>query len=214
MDCFRPFDNFEYLQLTTYAFVILHCHYTQHTESGISTLVTTILKGSLLVLSLVVSLASPLYAATTGEIKTGSQLREADLLSFDGMINKLSDYKGKPLIINVWASWCGPCRDEMPSLDYLARHYGSDRLNIIGVSTDDNVIAAYNFIVKSKVSFKNYIDRNLMLENMLGANRIPLTILIDSNGVVLQKIRGSRDWSDPAIIKHLDKVFKSAQHTK
>ena len=130
-------------------------------------------------------------ASTPGEVMVGSYLREATLHGFDGKINKLSEYKGKPLIINVWASWCGPCRAEMGSLEQLARQHNGKEFNLIGISTDDNRLAAKDFIKQSGITFDSFLDRELLLENMLGANTIPLTILVDANGRVLKKFRGA-----------------------
>lgn len=112
-------------------------------------------------------------------------MRELKLQGFDGKTKKFSDFRGKPLIINVWASWCGPCRSEMGSLERLARRYGGKQFNVIGISTDDDGYAAAAFIKRSKVSFENFLDSNVLLENMLGANTIPLTILVDAHGRVL-----------------------------
>lgn len=64
------------------------------------------------------------FAGTPGEIPVGDQLPEASLNNLAGGTAKLSAFRGKPLLINVWASWCGPCREEMGSLDRLARRYG------------------------------------------------------------------------------------------
>ena len=153
-------------------------------------------------------LSSSAFSDTPGEVKTGSYLREAVLFGFDGKMKKFSDFKGKPLIINVWASWCAPCRAEMGSLERLAKQYNGKEFNIIGVSTDDDNRAAAAFIKQSGVTFKNFHDRKLLLENMLGANRIPLTILVDANGRVLQKVHGAREWDDPKIIDTIKAVFQ------
>ena len=74
---------------------------------------------------LVLLLAAPAWAATPGEVEVGELLREAPLYGFAGDFRKLSELRGKPLLINVWASWCGPCRAEMGSLERLSRRYGS-----------------------------------------------------------------------------------------
>lgn len=133
-------------------------------------------------------------AATPGEVPVGAVLREAPLYGLTLDYRKLSDFRGKPLVINVWASWCGPCRDEMGSLDRLARRHNGRQFNIIGISTDDHADKAQRFVVSTGVSFDNYLDKNLLLENMLGANRIPLTILVDARGKVLKKVYGAREW--------------------
>jgi thiol-disulfide isomerase/thioredoxin len=153
------------------------------------------------------ALASQAFSGTPGEVKVGGYLRETPLHGFDGKIKSFSDYKGKPLVINVWASWCGPCRAEMGSLERLARRFNGKAFNVIGVSTDDSQYAAKAFIEQAGVTFDNFLDRRLLLENMLGANTIPLTILVGTDGQVLTKVRGSREWDSQQNIDAIKKIF-------
>jgi thiol-disulfide isomerase/thioredoxin len=147
------------------------------------------------------------FAATPGEVDVGGYLREATLQGLIGKSKKFSDYKGKPLIINVWASWCGPCRAEMGSLQRLAQRYNGKQFNVIGISVDDDGNAAVAFIKSAKVTFENYLDSKVFLENMLGANSIPLTILVDASGRVLEKARGAYDWDSPESVDAIGQVF-------
>ena len=146
-------------------------------------------------------------AKMPGEVDVGGFLREVPLYGFAGDYRKLSELRGKPLIINVWASWCGPCRAEMGSLERLSRRYGGKQFHIIGISTDDHANAAAAFLAQSRVTFDNYHDRNLLLESMLGANTIPLTVLVDAQGRVLKKIRGSRQWDSRESLELIAKTF-------
>jgi thiol-disulfide isomerase/thioredoxin len=166
------------------------------------------MKASILILILASALSLPGYAATPGEIEVGGYLREATLQGLFGKTKRFSDYKGKPLLINVWASWCGPCRAEMGSLQRLARRYNGKQFNVIGISTDDDGQAAARFIRESKVTFENYLDSHVFLENMLGANTIPLTILVDEHGRVLEKARGAYEWDSPEIVEIIGKIFQ------
>ena len=125
----------------------------------------------------------------------------------NGKNKKLSDFKGKPLIINVWASWCGPCRAEMASLERLVKRYNGKEFNVIGISTDDYHNKAKAFIKQTGITFENFLDSKLILENMLGAKTIPLTILVDDQGRVLEKVRGTREWDEPKIIDAIGGVF-------
>jgi thiol-disulfide isomerase/thioredoxin len=152
-------------------------------------------------------LATSAWADTPGEVKVGAQLRDTPLHSFTGKDKKFSDYRGKPLIINVWASWCGPCRSEMPSLQRLSQRYGGKQFNVIGISTDDDREAAAAFIKHSKIAFENFLDRHLVLENMLGADSIPLTLLVDANGRVLEKVHGAYEWDSPEIVDAIAETF-------
>ena len=151
--------------------------------------------------------ATPVFAKTPGEVEVGGSLREAQMNGLTTHPKKLSDYRGKPLIINVWASWCGPCRHEMGSLDRLSRRYGGKQFNVIGISTDDSMEAAYVFLENSNTSFDNFIDKKLLLENMLGADRLPLTLLIDAQGKVLGKYYGAKEWDGPEAKALIGKMF-------
>jgi len=147
-------------------------------------------------------------AGTPGEVEIGGYLRVATLDGLNGKTKKFSDFKGKPLIINVWASWCGPCRAEMGSLERLAQRYNGKEFNVIGISTDDYRNKAELFLKQTGTTFENFLDNKLLLENMLGANTIPLTILVDADGLVLKKVRGSREWDSPKIIEAIAQVFQ------
>jgi thiol-disulfide isomerase/thioredoxin len=144
----------------------------------------------------------------TRELNAGDYLREASLDGLQGEKKMLSDFKGKPLLINVWASWCGPCQGEMGSLENLSRRYNGKQFNIIGISTDDYRDKAQSLIRKSGITFANYLDNKLMLEKMLGAKTIPLTILVDESGRILQKVNGARAWDSPEMVAMLAKAFQ------
>jgi thiol-disulfide isomerase/thioredoxin len=163
-----------------------------------------------IVLSLLLSLAvsgTVANAKTPGEVEIGGTLREAQMQGLAGPSGKLSEFRGKPLVINVWASWCGPCREEMGSLERLSRRYGGKQFNIIGVSTDDYVDRANAFLKKSGVTFRNFIDSRLFLENMLGADRLPLTLLVDAQGRVVGKYYGGKDWDSPEALALIGRMF-------
>ena len=153
-------------------------------------------------------ISATVFANTPGEIEVGGYLREATLNGFNGRSKKFSDYRGKPLIINIWASWCGPCRAEMGSLERLSHRYGGNQFNVIGISTDDYGKAAAAFIKGSGVTFENYLDSKVFLENMLGANMIPLTILVDAHGRILEKIHGAHEWDSPEIVEAIGRTFQ------
>ena len=165
------------------------------------------MKAILLIYFLLSGIITPAFASTPGEVMVGSYLREAALHGLIGKLRKFSEYRGKPLIINVWASWCGPCREEMGSLDRLSRLYGGKKFQVIGISTDDDANAAADYIKQAGVSFETFIDSNVLLENMLGANTIPLTLLVDSHGRVLRKIRGSHEWDSPDYLAFIGETF-------
>lgn len=152
-------------------------------------------------------LALPVLAATPGEVQVGGLLRDAPMQGLTGPSRLLSDLRGKPLIINVWASWCGPCRAEMGSLERLSRRDGGRKFAVIGISTDDYSDRAKAYLQQAGTSFSHYIDNRLVLENMRGANRIPLTVLVDAQGRVVGKYYGAKEWDSQEARSVIGKAF-------
>lgn len=148
------------------------------------------------------------HARTPGEVAVGEQLREAPLQGLFGPNRKLSDFRGKPLMINVWASWCGPCQQEMGSIEELSRRFSGKQFNVIGISTDDYSERATLFLMKTGTTFNNFIDSGLILENMLGASHLPLTVLVDAHGRVLAKHYGAKDWRSPQSVALIAKTLR------
>ncbi|MCF8168039.1 MAG: TlpA family protein disulfide reductase [Rhodoferax sp.] len=147
-------------------------------------------------------------AKTPGEVPIGGVLRQAPMQGLSGTNQNLSDFRGKPLVINVWASWCGPCVQEMGSLERLHQAYGGKQFNVIGISTDDYWTNAKGFLQKTRISFRNFIDNRLFLEHMLGADRLPLTLLVDAKGRVLAKVYGAQAWDSPQSVAMIAQTFK------
>lgn len=146
-------------------------------------------------------------SAPSGEVPVGGILRDMPMQGLTGHSLLLSEYQGKPLIVNVWASYCSPCLAEMGSLERLKQRF-SKQFNVIGISIDDYPERAKAFLDKSNTTFPHYIDHQLKLERMLGASTIPLTLLIDAQGRVLQKVRGAREWDSPDIVEAIGQTFK------
>jgi len=150
-------------------------------------------------------------AATPGEVAIGEPLRDLEMRGLSGASARLAAFRGKPLLINVWASWCGPCRQEMASLDRLAQRYDGKAFNLIGISTDDERDAAADFLRRSGSRFRHYIDSGLQLENMLGADRLPMTLLVSADGRLIKRIVGAREWDSPESINLIMHAFRLAQ---
>lgn len=140
-------------------------------------------------------------------VAVGKPLPDFVMRGVRGPAKKLSAYRGKPLIINVWASWCAPCRAEMGSLDRLNKRF-SKHFNMVGISTDSQIERAEKFVDFAKTSFPHFIDTQYQLEEVLGADRIPLTLLVDSQGKVLARHYGAKEWDSPDAIRVISEAFK------
>jgi thiol-disulfide isomerase/thioredoxin len=152
------------------------------------------------------------FAATPGEVQVGEALPEATMRGLNGPSRNLSEFRGRPLIINVWASWCGPCRSEMGSLERLAWMNPGASFNVIGISTDDYIDKAKGALEASNATITHFIDSNLKLENMLGASQIPLTVLVDADGRVLKKVYGAKAWDSPQALQLIADTFGTNAH--
>jgi len=147
-------------------------------------------------------------ADADAEVAVGERLRDAVLQGLNGPSQRLSAFRGKPLIINVWASWCGPCRAEMASLERLAWSRGNREFAIIGISTDDYVDKANRLLENTHATISQFIDTQLQMENMLGARRLPLTVLVDADGRIVQKVTGAREWDDAESLRLIEAAFR------
>jgi len=164
---------------------------------------------SLLFLVIAMAVCAPSGAADpAGEVPLGGRLREAVLHGLNSPDRKLSEFRGKPLLINVWASWCGPCRQEMAFLERLAWQEPSRPFAIIGISTDDYPDKALAFIRGTNATISHFLDHDLELEHMLGATHLPLTVLVGADGRVLDKIYGSRQWDAADMLRSIDRTFQ------
>ncbi len=143
-------------------------------------------------------------------VAIGQALPDVVMAGLNGPPRSLSSYRGRPLIINVWASWCGPCRAEAATLERLAWSEAGSRYDVIGISTDDDRDAALKWLSHSNATLSHYIDSRLKLEHMLGASTIPLTVLVDARGRVVARFRGARDWSNAESIQMIEQAFAGA----
>jgi hypothetical protein len=98
----------------------------------------------------------------------------------------------------------------MASLERLAWSGAAQPFTLIGISTDDDPQAARAWLQRSNATVNHYIDRALELENMLGASQLPLTLLVDAQGRVLDKVYGARDWNSPETVAAVTRVLRGA----
>lgn len=111
---------------------------------------------------------------------------------------------GRTLVLNVWASWCGPCRREMPSLERLAGRLDPARYAVIGVSTDADGLLAQEFLRQYGITFTNLLDQNGVAARRLGMNVYPDTFIIAPDGTLLRRMTGLHEWDSAAILAMLE----------
>ena len=109
-----------------------------------------------------------------------------------------ADFRGKVLVVNVWATWCPPCRHEMPSLERLHARLDPARAKVIGLSVEIDEHRVREWLIQSKITFANYLDTGTpSARALLGINSYPQTFFIGPDGQLIATIVGARDWDDP-----------------
>lgn len=119
---------------------------------------------------------------------------------------KVSDWKGRVMLLNLWATWCAPCRKEMPDLSKLEAELGSDQFEVVAVSVDRKGAEASSAFLKDTGAdnLKLYVEPSTKIVNDLQSAGLPATLLIDRQGRELGRILGPADWASPeaqALIK-------------
>jgi thiol-disulfide isomerase/thioredoxin len=128
--------------------------------------------------------------------KTPEDLPEAKFLDAEGKERTLADWRGKVVLLNLWATWCLPCRKEMPALDRLQREMGSDRFQVVAVSVDRTGLAgARKFLDETKAgALTLYADPTARMATTLRAAGLPATLLIDAQGREIGRLLGPAEW--------------------
>ena len=156
-------------------------------------------------------LISNTYANETLNIKNliiNKELKEyTNLTVLDDQNNQinLSDYKGNILLLNFWATWCAPCKEEMPSLDLLKSNKDLNNLKIFPVNVgQDNVKKAKKFFDDLNIKNLNlYFDENINLTKKFALRGIPTSILLNKNGKEFARVIGSIDFNEENFIEWL-----------
>ena len=136
------------------------------------------------------------------------------LVSLDGGELTLNDYQGKYLLVNFWATWCGPCKIEMPSLELLYRKYQKRNFAMIAISNDifgAQVVKPY--IQAQNLTFPIGLDPKLKVSNQFGVISLPTTFLIDPQGKIIGVLNGAENWADPKTLLYFDQLLATPAKT-
>jgi peroxiredoxin len=133
--------------------------------------------------------------STTTAGLVGHAAPDFTLTDMQGQKVTLSQFRGKVVVLNFWATWCPPCREEMPSMERLHRDLESKGLVMLAVNVEENGKKAVSqFLQKTPYSFPILLDSESDAQNAYGVFRFPESYIIDRNGVVVEKIIGGRNW--------------------
>jgi thiol-disulfide isomerase/thioredoxin len=121
----------------------------------------------------------------------------------------LSQFKGKVVFLNFWATWCGPCRSEMPSMEAVYQNLKDKGLEILAVNLGDSKSKVSAFMKENKLSFPAVLDEKSTTGSYYNVQAIPTTYIIDKRGLIVARIVGSINWNTPKIISALETVLQN-----
>lgn len=142
----------------------------------------------------------------------GKPFPSLTLQALDGTTENLAQHRGKLVILHVWATWCPPCRKEMPGLERLSKKLDPEKFALLGVSVDEDANLVREFKRKYGVTFARYIDpEKAIAQGVLNVKAYPETFLIASDGTLLRRMVGEHQWDSPAMIALLQNSYQGKQ---
>jgi peroxiredoxin len=129
------------------------------------------------------------------------------LKDMSGRTVSLTALKGKVVLLNFFATWCPPCRAEMPSFNRLYRSLKQRGLEVVAVSSDRSINDIKDFLEKNKVDFPVLFDTDRGTTKQYRVFSMPTTFLINKNGVIVEKFYGEYDWTEPETRGKIEKLL-------
>ena len=142
-------------------------------------------------------------------IKIGESFPDLALVSLESESRRLSDYRGKLVLLNIWATWCGPCRKELPSLDSLAKLLGEGKFAVLGLSIDDDKLLVREYLSDKDIHLPIYFMQEGQLDYAaLGIKVFPYTFVILPDGRLAEVHAGERVWNTAQSVASLRRLIE------
>lgn len=139
----------------------------------------------------------------------GKPMPDAELPLLNGKMVKLSSYRGKVLFVNLWATWCAPCKDEMPSMEKLYQAVKAPNFEMLAVSIDkEGKKVVEPFVKELGLTFPVLLDPQQVLAPQLKITGVPETFLVSPEGIILHHLVGPAQWDRPEIIDALRSLIR------
>lgn len=141
------------------------------------------------------------------KLRVGDKVPAIAVQNLEGVmvVDPIGAAVNKLIIINVWASWCGPCRRELPSLDRLSNKIDQQHIQVMGISLDDDLHLVREYLRDVGITFTNYLDlAGAQVKKKWAPVVLPVTYIIDKNGYLLKEVVGEREWDAYTMIELLE----------
>ncbi|MCC7214763.1 MAG: TlpA family protein disulfide reductase [Nitrospira sp.] len=148
--------------------------------------------------------AEDLFAALKlARVAPGTAAAAFDLQSADGRSVRLADLKGKAVVVNFWATWCGPCKEEMPAFERLRQQLDPDRIVVLTITTDLQREGITQFLANLNVQLPVLFDEQQDVSQAYLVRALPTTVVIDRQGALVGRAVGPREWDAPKAVQAL-----------
>ncbi|WP_106344381.1 thiol-disulfide oxidoreductase ResA [Planifilum fimeticola] len=145
----------------------------------------------LLMLAMLALIGFALYQTGESEaVEIGQTAPDFELTTLDGKTVRLSEVRGKGVLINFWASWCKPCRDEMPAIQRVYERHRDKGLEVLGVNIAETGVTVDGFVRHLDLTFPILLDQNREVTQLYGIGPIPSSIFVSPEGKVVRKVSG------------------------
>ena len=159
------------------------------------------------------SLSCPAPAAQPEPYRDAGPTPALSLEDLGHKVHALQDYRGRVVLVNFWASWCGPCVMEMPSLQRLQDGMTGRPFTLLAVNVEESSGTVWKFAAKTGIHFPLLLDRDGQIAYDWGIDLYPTSFLIDPQGHIRYVAYGPRDWDDPEMIKVIETLFATSVST-
>ena len=124
-----------------------------------------------------------------------------ELKDIDDNIHRLSDYRGKVVLVNFWATWCPPCRFELPSMEQLWQAIQKEGVIMLAINVGEDADTIFTFTSDYSVTFPLLLDRDSSVTKKYPVLGIPTSFILDPQGRIIYRAVGTREWNDPQLIQ-------------
>jgi len=143
------------------------------------------------------------------------QAKDFKVTTLDGGRLSLADLKGKVVFLNLWATWCPPCKEEMPAMERLWQRYKDQGLVVIALSMDSGGAKSVKpYIEKAKFTYPVGLDPKMEVAQLYGARSVPSTFIIDRSGMLRAIALGPRDWDGKAAFAYIESLLRDGKVVK
>lgn len=136
------------------------------------------------------------------------QYQDFKVTSLTGETKSRSSLKGKVVLLNFWATWCPPCKQEIPTIEKLHNEMKGQNFEVFAVSVGESPDTVKKFVAQQKMTYPIYLDPQNLLSRTYASQGIPTTYLIDKNGLFIAALIGAYDYANPELIAILSELAK------